>query len=429
MIDIGLIRRKTEKVRTALSKRMDHVDFSEVLGCDKERRELIFEIDSLREKRNRVSSQVPLMKKEGKDVVQYIKEMKTVSKKIKDLNLQLLEKERKIKSFLEALPNIPDDDVPEGGKENNEVIRSWGKKPEFSFKPQNHVDLVKNLDLVDYERGVKLGGSGFWLYKGEGARLEWALLNYFVEEHLMNGYEFILPPHILVQQCGFTAGQFPKFADDVFCLKQPKGKSISQFLLPTGETALTNLHRDEILEEDELSKRYFSYTPCYRREAGGYRANERGMIRGHQFNKVEIFQFTRPEDSSNTLDQMIREAERLVQELGLHYRVSNLAARDLSASMAKTYDVEVWIPSMNDYKEVSSASNARDYQARRGNIRFKRKATGKNEYVNTLNASGLATSRLLPAIVEQFQEKDGSVQIPECLRKWFPKDRISSKNP
>jgi len=424
MIDINLIRKKTDEVRTALLKRMDHLDFSELLKWDKERRELISRIDKLREKRNKVSSQIPLMKKEGEDVTKYIQEMKTVSNKIKDLNTQLSEREKRIKSFLERLPNIPDDDVPEGGKENNEIIRTWGNKPEFGFQPKNHVDLVKSLDLIDYERGVKLGGSGFWIYKGDGARLEWALLNYFIEEHLKDNYEFILLPHILTYQCGYTAGQFPKFADDIFCLEHEENKGFTQFMLPTAETALTNLHRDEILQEDELPKKYFSYTPCYRKEAGSYRTNERGMIRGHQFNKVEIFQFTRPEDSEKTLDELTEKAEKLVQGLGLHYRVSKLAVKDCSAAMAKTYDIEVWIPSMDDYKEVSSASSARDYQARRGSIRFKRKTTGKNEYVHTLNASGLATSRLLPAIVEQFQQEDGSVLVPECLRKWLGKDII-----
>ncbi len=283
------------------------------------------------------------------------------------------------------------------------------------------------MGLVDYERGAKLAGTGFWLYRGEGAKLEWALLNYFINENLKNGYEFILPPHILSYQCGYTAGQFPKFAEDVFTLKQAKNESLIQFLLPTAETALTNLHRDEVLKEEELPRKYFSYTPCYRREAGSYRANERGMIRGHQFNKVEIFQFTRPEESETALDEMVKDAEKLVQGLGLHYRICKLAAKDMSDTMAKTYDIEVWIPSMNEYKEVSSASNARDYQARRGNIRFKRKVSRKNEYVHTLNASGLATSRLLPAIVEQFQQMDGSVRIPDCLRKWLGKEVISPR--
>jgi len=424
MLDLNLIREKTEEVRQALLKRMDNVDFTELLQWDKERREFIVEIDELRAKRNKVSAQIPKMKKEGKDIQELVKEMRGVADRIKEFEANLAELEEKVKSFLEGLPNIPADDVLAGGKENNEVIRIWGQKPEFDFEPQNHVDLVNSLNLIDYERGVKMGGNNFWLYKGDGARLEWALLNYFIEEHLRDGYEFILPPHILIYQCGYTAGQFPKFGDDVFQLKPEEGKEFEQFLLPTAETALINYHRDEILQEDELPKKYFSYTPCYRREAGAYRSEERGMIRGHQFNKVEMFQYTPPEHSEKALEELIEKAERLVQGLGLHYQLSKLAAGDASPSMAKTYDIEVWIPSMEQYKEVSSASNAKDYQARRGNIRFKRTETGRNEYIHTLNASGLATSRLIPAIVEQFQQDDGSVIIPEVLRNWVGKDFI-----
>ncbi|MDD4495007.1 MAG: serine--tRNA ligase, partial [Eubacteriales bacterium] len=326
----------------------------------------------------------------------------------------------KIRDFLAALPNIPADDVVAGGKENNQVVRSWGEKPEFSFKPKDHVQLVTDLKLVDYERGVKLGGNGFWAYRGTGALLEWALLNYFVETHLKDGYEFILPPHLLTWQCGYTAGQFPKFEEDVFRIENGDG----QFILPTAETALANFHRDEILKEEELPRKYFAYTPCYRKEAGSYRSDERGMIRGHQFDKVEMFQYTLPEESDKALDELIGKAERLVQGLDLHYRVSKLAAADCSASMGKTYDIEIWIPSMNIYKEVSSASNGYDYQARRGSMRFRRNSTGKTEFMHTLNASGLATSRLMPAIVEQLQQEDGSVKVPEVLRKWVGTDVI-----
>jgi seryl-tRNA synthetase len=322
---------------------------------------------------------------------------------------------------LEALPNIPDEDVPAGGKEHNQVQRVWGEKPAFDFEAKDHVQLATELGLIDYERGVKLGGRGFWLYRGDGARLEWALLNTFIEAHLRDGYEFLLPPHLLTYQCGYAAGQFPKFADDVFRLA---GDDTQQhFLLPTSETAIINLHREEILAEAELPKRYFAYTPCYRREAGSYRTEERGTIRGHQFNKVEMFIFTRPEDSDAALSELVRKAEELVQGLGLHHRVSKLAAGDTSAAMAKTYDIEVWIPSMQQFKEISSASNARDYQTRRGNIRFRREG-GARALVHTLNASGLATSRLFPAILEQNQRRDGSVVVPEVLQKWVGKELL-----
>jgi seryl-tRNA synthetase len=417
MIDINLIRQDPNAVQTALLKRMEEISFDELLEWDRNRRELIPEIDTLRETRNKVSAQVPAMKKDGKDTTEVQEEMRDVSGKIKELETSLSEIEASIRLFLEDLPNIPADDVPAGDKESNQVIRTHGEKPDQSgFDPKDHVDLATNLGLIDYERGVKLGGNGFVLYRGDGARLEWALLNYFVEEHLKDGYEFVLPPHLLIEECGFAAGQFPKFRDDVFHVEGDGSGEAKHFLLPTSETALINFHRGEILPEAELPKKYFAYTPCYRKEAGSYRANERGMIRSHQFNKIEIFQFTRPEDSDDALEELINKAERLVQGLGLHYQVSKLAARDCSASMAKTYDIEVWIPSMTEYKEVSSASNAHSYQARRGNIRYKKEKTGKNDFIHSLNASGLATSRLLPAIVEQFQRADGSVAVPEVLQ-------------
>lgn len=424
MIDINLIRQDPETVRQALLKRMVEVDFSELLSWDAERRALISQGDELRSKRNRVSDQIPAMKRQGVDVSSVLAEMKAVSDQIKEIDSRLTEIEAQIKQFLDSLPNMPDDDVVAGGKERNEVVRVWGELPQFDFPAKDHIELALSLGLVDYERGAKLGGNGFWIYTGKGARLEWALLNYFIEAHLSDGYEFILPPHILTYDCGYTAGQFPKFSEDVFHIEADEGRGFQQFLLPTAETALVNLHRDEILQESDLPKRYFAYTPCYRREAGSYRAQERGMIRGHQFNKVELFQYTRPEDSAAALEEMIHKAERLVQGLGLHHRVSKLAAADVSASMAKTYDIEVWIPSMKEYKEVSSASNAKDFQARRGGMRFRRQATGKTEFVHTLNASGLATSRLFPAILEQFQQADGSVVIPEALRRWTGVDVI-----
>ncbi|MDE3001438.1 MAG: serine--tRNA ligase [Gemmatimonadota bacterium] len=418
MLDLNRIREDPGSVRQALLKRMDAVDFADLLLWDRERRSLIARIGGLRERRNKVSAQIPQMKKAGADTTDIQIEMKAVSGNIRTLEAKLSEFERRIGSFLEVLPNIPADDVPPGGKENNDVVRVWGKRPESADGARDHVDLVTSLGLIDYERGVKMGGAGFWLYRGDGARLEWALLNYFVETHLADGYEFVLPPHLLTYDCGYTAGQFPKFADDVFHLTQESEKE-SRFLLPTSETALINFHRDEILPEADLPRKYFSYTPCYRREAGSYRAQERGMIRGHQFNKVEIFQFTRPEDSERALEELIEKAEGLVRGLHLHHRVSKLAAMDASAAMAKTYDIEIWIPSMGEYKEVSSASNAQDYQARRGRIRFKRAETGRNEFVHTLNASGLATSRLIPAIVEQTQRPDGSAVIPEVLRPYM----------
>jgi seryl-tRNA synthetase len=422
MLDIALIREKPEQVRQALLKRMADVNFDDLLLRDKERREALTQMEALRARRNEVSKQIPRLKQQGQSVDAIMEEMKAVSRQIEDLEKRATTAEAAVTAFVEALPNLPADDVVPGGKENNQVVRVWGEKPAFDFPPRDHMMLVESLRLVDYERGAKMGGSGFWLYRGDGARLEWGLLSYFIEEHLKDGYEFMLPPHLLTWECGYAAGQFPKFADDVFHLKPDEGKERGLFLLPTAETALINFHRDEILAEEDLPRKYFAYTPCYRKEAGSYRAAERGMIRGHQFDKVEMFQYTRPEDSDRALDELVEKAERLLRGLGLHHRVSKLAAGDCSASMAKTYDIEVWIPSMNEYKEASSASNAHDFQARRGRIRFKRTGAKKTEFVHTLNASGMATSRLLPAIVEQFQRGDGSVVVPEPLRKWVGKD-------
>ncbi len=329
---------------------------------------------------------------------------------LKDLNVEF-------RTLMLSLPNLPDSDLLPGGKENNEPLRYVGKKPEFDFAPQHHVDLCTNLGLIDYERGVKLAGAGNWMYTGMGARLEWALLNYFIDCHTADGYDFILPPHMLEYQCGETAGQFPKFADEVYKIANPTDDR-THYMLPTAEAALASVYRDEILTEADLPKKFFAYTPCFRREAGSHRADERGMVRGHQFNKVEMFQFTTPETSDEAFDELVTKAEKLVEGLGFHFRTVKLAAGDCSASMARTYDIEILIPSMDGYKEVSSVSNARDYQARRGNIRYRR-ADGKIDFVHTLNGSGLATSRIFPALVEQNQRADGSIVVPECLRKYL----------
>jgi seryl-tRNA synthetase len=423
MLDIKLIRERTDAVREALLKRETAVDFSELLGWDEARRGALASLEAKRNQRNDVSAKVPALKKAGADVGAVFAEMKALGSEIKDLEGEVAELEKKVHDFLAGLPNLPDPDVLAGGKAQNQITATWGSKPSFGFQPKDHVALLTDLGMVDYARGAKLGGSGFWVYRGDGAKLEWGLLNFFVERHLAAGYEFVLPPHLLSQTCGYTAGQFPKFVDDVFVL-EGNAEQERRFLLPTAETALVNLHRDEILNEADLPRKYFAYTPCYRKEAGSYRSEERGTVRGHQFNKVELFQYARPEDSDQALEDMLEHARGIVRDLGLHHQVSKLAAADVSASMAKTYDIEVWIPSMQQYKEVSSASNARDFQARRGQIRYRPEGQKKTELVHTLNASGLATSRLLPAIVEQFQQADGSVVVPPVLVKWLGKERL-----
>ena len=425
MLDINLIRKDPEFVKAALAKREYEVDFTELLQWDARRKEIIAEGEALKAERNRINKEIPRLKKEGADVSAVMAQMKESGEKVKSLDEELRQVEAKIEEFVAALPNLPADDVVAGGKENNQVVKVFGEKPVFNFEAKNHVDLCTSLGLIDYERGVKLAGNGYWLYTDLGAQLEWALLNYFITTHIKDGYTFMLPPHILTYDCGYTAGQFPKFKEDVY--RVSTGDDSFHFLLPTAETALINLYRGEILEEKDLPKRMFAYTPCYRSEAGTYRASERGMIRGHQFNKVEMFGYTRPEDSDAMLKELIGKACALVEGLGLHYRLSKLAAGDCSASMATTYDIELWIPSMNEYKECSSVSNAHEYQARRGNIRFRRADSKKTEYLHTLNGSGLATSRVIPAIVEQYQQADGSVVVPEVLRPFLGVDVLRKK--
>ena len=419
MLDINAIRSNPEAIQAKLAKKGCNVDFSDFLKLDAERRQLLQEVEALKARRNKVSSEIPALKKAGQDVSAVLDEMKATSDKIKEMDDQVKVVDQRIFDFVSYLPNLPADDVVAGGKENNQLVHEWGSKPSFDFPLKDHVELAKDLGLIDYERGAKLSGNGFWMYRGNGAKLEWALLNYFIETHINDGYEFILPPHMLGARCGFTAGQFPKFADEVYYIGERTGDDSDKFMLPTAETALINMYRDEVLEEAQLPQKLFAYTPCFRKEAGSYRSDERGMIRGHQFDKVEMFQYTTPETSEDALQELVSKAEALLQGLGLHYQLSKLAAEDCSASMMKTYDIEVWIPSMGIYKEVSSCSNAGDYQARRGNIRFKRKATGKNEFIHSLNGSGLATSRVIPALLEQHQQADGSVVIPEVLRKWM----------
>ncbi|MFF0201805.1 serine--tRNA ligase [Streptomyces sp. NPDC005017] len=427
MIDVTLIRDNPAHVQQALAKRAVHVDLDGFLRLDDDHRHTRTEVERLRGERKRISGEIAKLQRAGEDAADLRSEATAVGDNLTAAETKLAELEQARRAFLDPLPNLPDAEVPAGGKENNEVVREVGRRPEFGFAPKDHVDLARHLGLVDYERGTKLGGSGFWLYRGNGALLEWALLNYFVEAHLRDGYEFMLPPHVLTFAAGYTAGQFPKFADEVFALEEGE-QGPARFLLPTAETALVNLHRDETLSETELPKRYVAYTPCYRKEAGGYRTAERGTLRGHQFNKVELFQFTHPNASDAAHEELLGRAEALVHELDLHYRITRLAAEDTSAAMARTYDVEVWLPSVGGYVEVSSVSNARDYQARRGNIRY-RPRQGKSAYVHTLNASGLATSRLVPALLEQHQQADGTVAVPDVLRKWIPSGVLAAPVP
>ena len=422
MLDIRYIKEKPEEVIARLQKKGKDAkeEIEAIINLDKERRELIAKTEAIKAEQNKTNKLIPQYKKEGKDVSEIFAKMKEMGAETKAIDEKLKEIETQLTGVLLGLPNLPDDDLLPGGKENNEPLRYFGEPKKFDFEPKNHVDLCTDLGLVDYERGTKLSGSGFWIYRGMGARLEWALLNYFIDTHIGDGYELILPPHMLEYECGVTAGQFPKFADEVFKIEN-NTDSRMRYMLPTAEAALASLYRNEILTEADLPKKLVSYTPCFRREAGSYRSDERGMVRGHQFNKVEMFQYTLPEKSDEAFEELVMKAENLVKGLGFHFRTVKLAAEDCSASMARTYDIEINSPSMDGYKEVSSVSNARDYQARRGMIRVKR-ADGRMEYVHTLNGSGLATSRILPALVEQNQLADGSVIVPEVLRKYLGVD-------
>ena len=419
MLDIKLIIEKPDYVSAQLLKKGCEVNFDEVIEKDAKKRKLQYEIETLKARRNKVSSEIPALKKQGLPTEEIFKEMREIGEKIQKGDAEINALSEEIFNFVATLPNMPDEDLLAGEKENNQVVKVYNDKPEFSFKAKNHVDLCNELGIIDYERGVKLSGNGFWAYRGDGARLEWALLNFFIQEHLNDGYEFILPPHQLSYNCGFGAGQFPKFSDEVYWLDVDEDRKKNRFMLPTAETALVNLYAGEIIDENKLPFKMFAYTPCYRKEAGSARAEERGMIRGHQFNKVEMVQYTTPENSQVAFDELVKKACSLLDKLGLHFRLSKLAAGDCSASMARTYDIEVWIPSMQIYKEVSSVSNARDYQARRNNTRYRSKETGKTQFVHTLNGSGLATSRVFPAIVEQYQNEDGSITVPEVLRPFM----------
>lgn len=415
MIDIKLILEKPEYVKASLAKKLWDFDPEPIIALSKQRIDLLQRVEKNKAEQNALSASVPAAKKAGEDVKPIFEKVKALAAANKEDEAKLAEVEAEITALVEVLPNMPDDDLLAGEKENNKPIYHFGEENKFNFTPRDHVTLCEMNGLIDYKRAAKISGTGTWIYTNLGARLEWALLNYFIENHLADGYEMILPPHILNYESGYTAGQFPKFKEDVFWLE---GMEPRKFILPTAETALVNLHRNEILNLNELPRKYFAYTPCYRKEAGSYRTEERGMIRGYQFNKVEMVQYTTEEGSDAAFEEMVEKAKRLVEGLGLTYQVDKLAAGDCSHSMARTYDIEVYIPSMGIYKEVSSVSNARDYQARRGKIRYKDE-NGKTKFCHTLNGSGLATSRVFPALVEQCQLEDGSIVIPEPLRKWM----------
>lgn len=421
MIDVKRIIEDRDNIEQGLLKRLSSKEFNldEIVKLYEKRKDLQLEFDTKRAKQKEFNDQMATIDKGSDKYRKLLEELKERAKDVKEAEQKLKETEKELTSKLEVLPNIPDEDVIAGGKENNEVVREFKEKPVFEFEIKDHVQLGNDLDILDFQRATKISGNNFSIYKGLGARLEWALINYFIDHHLQEGYEMIIPPNLVTRDSAYTAGQLPKFEDDVYWTKD------EMCLIPTAETVLTNIFRDEILDEDELPKKFFAYTPCYRREAGSYRANEKGLIRMHQFNKVEIYQFVKEEDSPAVLDKLVKTAETLVEGLQLHYRTTKLAAGDCSAGAVKTYDIEVYIPSIEQYYEVSSASNVREYQSRRGNMRYRTKDDSKLKYIHTLNASGLATSRLMVALLESYQQEDGSIVIPEVLRKYIGVDKIT----
>ncbi len=412
MFDIKDIKNRKEYYKECFAKREYEVDLDEMLALYDKAIKLKQEKENLLAQKNKGAKEFEIAKRNGQNITDLQQKMRDNTRQVAEITKEYNKIMDEFNEIYFALPNIVTENTPAGGKQNNKILREYKEKPIFNFKPKTHIEICKNLGLIDYERAIKIAGEGNWIYSGFGARLEWAILNFCINEHLADGFEFKLLPHILKYECGFGAGQFPKFANEDYFID--KKFLPNNFLLPTAETALVNLHRDEILKEEELPKKYFAYTPCFRIEAGSNRPEEKGMIRGHQFNKVEMVEYVLPEDNERAWNELLSKAERIVQKLGLHYRIVQLAGGDYAHGMAQTWDIEIYIPSMNKYTEVSSISTALDYQARRTNTRVLRK-DGHKEFVYTLNASGIATSRIFPAILEQYQNADGTVTVPDVL--------------
>ncbi|HZW67363.1 MAG TPA: serine--tRNA ligase [Pseudogracilibacillus sp.] len=416
MLDRKLLRSEFEDIKEKLAKRGEDLSELENFGSyDKRRRAIISEVEQLKAQRNERSKQISTLKREKQDASELIEQMQMVSKQIKELDTELTEIDEKLDKMMLGIPNIPHESVPFGEDEDdNEEVRQWGELPEFSFEPQPHWDIGTNLDILDFERAAKVAGSRFVFYKGLGARLERALINFMMDYHADNhGYTEMIPPFLANRSSMTGTGQLPKFEEDAFLIEE-----WDYFLVPTSEVPVTNFHRDEILPEEALPKQYVAYSACFRSEAGSAGRDTRGLIRQHQFNKVELVQFVKPEESYETLEQLTGHAEKILQLLGLPYRVMNMCTADLGFTAAKKYDIEVWIPTQNTYREISSCSNFEAFQARRAGIRYRDEA-GKVQYVHTLNGSGLAVGRTLTAILENYQEEDGSVTVPEVLRPYM----------
>jgi seryl-tRNA synthetase len=416
MLDLRLIRKDPAGVQAKLRTKVAEIDLSNILELDEMIRAKKTEVETLKAKRNEASEVIGKKKRAGEDATALMEEIGRFAERIHALDHEVVALEEKINDALARLPNIPMDDVPVSpDPKDNVVVRSFGEKPTFSFPIKNHVELNDTLQCFDFQRGAKLTGSGWPIYKGDGARLEWALLNYMINYHVQNGYIQWMPPLAVKKEVLYAAGQLPKFANQQYSVMDGEQE---YFLIPTAEVPLNGLYMEEILPEEVLPLKYIAYTPCFRREAGAAGSTERGLIRVHQFNKVEMFAYTLPEKSSEMFEELVHNAEKIVEGLGLHCRSMLLTTGDMSFGSAKTIDVEVWLPGQNRYYEVSSISNCTDFQSRRSNARFRR-GKEKPQLVHTLNGSGLATSRLMVAIIENNQEADGSVRIPEALRPFM----------
>lgn len=415
MLDVKYLRDNLEAVEARLATRGKDAGLSCFKALDEKRRALIKETESLKEKKNKVSEEVSRLKKQGKDASMIISEMQDVSLRIKALDKEVIEADGELTKLLLGTPNLPHESVPVGKDENdNAVVRVIGEKPSFSFKPREHSDIGESLGIIDFERAGKLAGARFALMKGAGALLERALINFMLDLHTReHGYTEVLPPFMVKSECFVGTGQLPKFEEDIF-----KIEGWDHYLIPTAEVPVTNIHRQEILSEGALPIRYAAYTPCFRKEAGSYGKDVKGLIRQHQFNKVELVKFTTPESSYDELEKLTLNAEEVLKRLGLHYRVVLLCTGDTGFSSAKTYDLEVWLPAQDKYREISSCSNFEDFQARRAEIKYKPAGGGKTRFVHTLNGSGLAVGRTIVALLENFQQEDGSVIIPPCLRPY-----------
>lgn len=420
MLDIKLLRNEPDKIREALKKRNNDLDITPAIELDKQRREILTDVEKKKAVQNEISKKIPAMKKNGEDTTPIFKEMKELSNEIKEDDDKVRDIDAKLRDFMLRIPNIPNEDCPIGVDDTkNREMRRNGTPREFTFEPKAHWDIGTDLDILDFERGTKIAGTRFTVYKGLGARLERAVIQYFLNTHTKRGYTEIFPPYMVNRASMTGTGQLPKFEEDAF-----KVVNNGFFLIPTAEVPVTNLHRDEILDGASLPIKYCAYSACFRAEAGSAGRDTRGIIRQHQFNKVEMVKFVKPETSYDELESLTNDAEILLQGLGLPYRVVCLSTGDLGFSSAKTYDVEVWMPSYNRYVEISSCSNFEDYQARRANIRYKETPKDKAKFVHTLNGSGLAVGRTVAAILENYQNEDGTVTVPEALVQYMDTDII-----